>query len=999
MGRTARVSVIALDAAVWSPVTAGEAQLALSPASAGGGPALRLDFDFKGGAGFVVARCPVRQEMHDDYTVTFRLRGVGPTNDLELKLVDASGQNVWRHVQRNLQPPARWKRFRIDSREFEFAWGPASGGVLEQLGAIELAIVAGEGGAGTLWVGDLRIENHSPLTGARASASSALPGFGADQALAGTGWIPSPDDARPWIAVDFTEARRLGGLIIDWRDCAPASGFRVRASTRGKRWRTLHTTPSAGGARSYIYLPNLQTRFLRLELNAPSAGAALHPQSFEFSRSIEAFCYNIARHEPRGWYPRWLHREQTLWTPIGTANGAHCALMNEEGAVEMAPGSFSIEPMVVIDGRLFTWADVVLRQELLDGVLPVPSAIWETVAWRLRVQGAATESGLVRLRYRLENRSDRFLSARLLVLVRPFQVTPPWQSVGKIGGVSPIHDLAWELGTLRVNEAATIVPASAPSGFAATSFDEGFVALRLATGGREAADTRVHDALGFATGALAFDLTLEPRATAERIVECPPAHSSLAIGEPAFDWAKELPAAQWSGSGWAMDAIRAALTATAHILVTRSGPALQPGPRRYARSWIRDGSIMSAALLRMGHREEVLEFIGWYAPYQRADGFVPCCVDRNGPDWLVEHDSHGQLIAAIADCYRFTVDARFLERSWPFVVKAVTCIEGLIEENGLLPVSVSHEGYLAQPVHSYWDDFWALRGLRDAVDLARVIEDRDAAARWNVLAERFASALFGSIERTRAAHKLDFIPGSVEWADFDPTATANAVAFLDVAEGLDRKAVEHTFDKYLSDWRRKRSGALEWANYSPYEIRIIGALVRLGRREAALELLRFFLSDRRPPEWNQWPEIAWRDRRAPAHVGDLPHTWVAAEYVLAVRSLFAYERAADRMLVVAAGLAPEWTTGPGVQVQEMPTLYGVLSFSARTLDAHTFRIDIGPGVAAGIELRPPLPGRLLGVSVNGSAHADFDAQSVVIASTPAEVVCHTSASVHRRVRD
>jgi hypothetical protein len=119
---------------------------------------------------------------------------------------------------------------------------------------------------------------------------------------------------------------------------------------------------------------------------------------------------------------------------------------------------------------------------------------------------------------------------------------------------------------------------------------------------------------------------------------------------------------------------------------------------------------------------------------------------------------------------------------------------------------------------------------------------------------------------------------------------------------------------------------------------------------------------------------------------------VAAEYVLAVRSLFAYERAADRTLVVAAGLAPEWTSGPGVQVQAMPTLYGALSFSARTLDEHTFRCDIGPGVAASIELRPPLSGRLLGVSVNGSAHQDFDAQSVIIPSTPAEIVCHTGAS-------
>ena len=89
---------------------------------------------------------------------------------------------------------------------------------------------------------------------------------------------------------------------------------------------------------------------------------------------------------------------------------------------------------------------------------------------------------------------------------------------------------------------------------------------------------------------------------------------------------------------------------------------------------------------------------------------------------------------------------------------------------------------------------------------------------------------------------------------------------------------------------------------------------------------------------------------------------------------------------------PEWTSGPGVQVHEMPTPYGLLSFSARTLDEHTFRFDIGPGVAAGIEVRPPLSGHLVGVSVTGGAHEEFDAQSVIITSAPAQIVCHTTGS-------
>jgi hypothetical protein len=990
MTQPARVLHVPLDATAWSPIAAGEARLVISSASTGKRPALRLDFDFNGGRGFVVARCPVQHDLSEDYTVAFRLRGTGPTNHLEIKLVDASGQNVWRHVRENLRPPVRWKRFRIDSRAFEFAWGPASGGVPKHLGAIEFAIVAGDGGVGTLWISDLGIENHRSPSDAQASASSAIPGFEAGQALGGAGWIPEPEDAHPWIALDFAEPRTLGGLIIGWRDGAPARGFRVRASSNGRRWRTVYATPRAGGGRSYVYLPDLRTRFLRLELDAPSAVANLEPQSFEFSRSIEAFWYHVARREPRSRYPRWVHREQTLWTPIGIANGTQCALMNEEGAIEIAPASCSVEPMVVVDGELFGWADAVQTQELADDVLPVPSVIWETATWRLRIRGESTESGAVRIRYRLENRSDRSISARLLFLVRPFQVTPPWQRIGEIGGVSRIHDIAWKSGVLHVNDAMDVVPTIAPSAAAATTFDEGFVALCLAKFGADAAAPRVHDARGFASGALAFDLVLDAGAMAERGVECFPANSPIAIGQPAFDWAKELPATRWSGSGWSMDAIRAALTATAHILVTRSGPALQPGPRRYMRSWIRDGSIMAAALSRMGHVKEAVEFVRWYAPHQRADGFVPCCVDRNGPDWLAEHDSHGELIVAIADAHRFTRDAAFLTECWPFVVRAANFIEGALDDGGLLPVSVSHEGYLAQPVHSYWDDFWALRGLRDAIHLASEMEDRDASARWSDLASRFAVALCESIERTRTEHALDYVPASVEWADFDPTATANAIAFLDVADGLDRQAVERTFDRYLADWRRRRNGALDWVNYSPYEIRIIGAFVRLGRREAALELLRFFLSDRRPTAWNQWPEIAWRDRRAPAHVGDLPHTWVAAEYVLALRSLFAYERVDERRLVVAAGLAPEWTIGAGVQVRAMPTLYGPLSYTACMRDERTFRCEIRSGVGAAIEVRPPVSGRLVDVIVNGKPHPDFDERSVNIAGTPADIVCRST---------
>ncbi len=930
----------------------------------------------------------MNRAMPKEYAVHFRLRGRGAVNHLELKLVDDTGQNVWRWVKKDLRLPARWQRTRVDSREIEFAWGPSSGSATSNLGALELALVAGEGGKGTMWIAGLEIEDCTPTEAPRASASSALPGFEAAAALLGAGWRPRADDLRPWLAIDSIEPRTLGGLIIDWLGHAPASGFRLRGSNSGRRFKTLHAAVRAGGRRSYVYLPGLKTRFLRLELEEPSAGAAVHLQSFEFSRSIHAFWHHIADREARGWHPRWLHREQSTWTPVGTSNGTHCALMNDDGMVEVGEGSCSIEPMIGINGRLFTWSDVTSRQELLEDWMPVPAVIWETGDWSLRIQAEATLNGSMRVRYRFQNLTDQALSARLFVLLRPFQVTPPWQAFRKLGGVSPIHDLAWDGRAALVNDATLIVPMSEPAGFGAMRFDEGFMASLLLAGTLPGT-TEAHDPFGFATGALDFALSAQARQICERIVSCAPLGAAGSIGEPAFDWRSKLALTQWAGNGWIGDAIHAALTATAHILVTRAGPALQPGPRRYTRSWIRDGAMMSAALLRMGHADEVREFIRWYAPHQRDDGFVPCCVDSEGTDWLVEHDSHGQLLALIADYYRFTADGQFLEESWTFVDKAVGCIERLLGPDGLLPISVSHEGYLAQPVHSYWDGFWALRGLRDAVGLAQALGRHDAAQRWQLLATRFASSLFASIEATRAQRNLDFIPGSVEWADFDPTATANALYLHDVPDELNRMALDRTFDKYLADWRNKRGGAVASASYTPYEIRIIGALVRLGRRDAALELLKFFLSDRRPPPWNQWPEIAWRDRKAPAHIGDLPHTWIAAEYVLAVRTLLAYEREAGQCLVLAAGVAPEWIEGSGVQVHGMPTLYGSLSYSLSRIDSQTLRFKIGGGITGKLVLRPPLAAPLRSVILNGSACTSFDGDSVTVLDTPAEVTCTT----------
>ncbi|AMO22593.1 discoidin domain-containing protein [Ramlibacter solisilvae] len=1018
------------DISGWGAIVSGRARLELA-ADAGppGHPALRLDYDFHGGGGFVVARKLVARRMPPAWALSLRVRGAAPANKLEIKLADASGHNVWWWHRDAYTFPSEWQALRIRSSEVTFAWGPAGGGTLRELGVLEIAIVAGPGGRGTVSICDIRLEDLAPAGPPRVAASSAAPGHAPEQALdpsPHTSWCGAPGDFPAWLALDFGREHEYGGLVIDWAgDGAPLS-FEVQSGDDGAAWTALATATQAEGERSYVYLPGGgRSRHLRLLVHGVAAAAPpeirrLELRPFDFSRSLSEFFHAVAASEPRGHHPRWLHREQSYWTPTGAPSGTTAAIMNEEGMLEPERGSFSLEPFLYADGTLITWADAQIGVSLEQGELPIPSSTWRHGDLTLTITAyAAIESGRPQAvaRYRVENGGPAARRVRLFVALRPFQVSPPWQSYRGIGGIAEIRSLAWQGGVALVNGSTRVVPRTPASGFGAAAFEQGGV-MRHLVRGVPPPHTEIVDALGCASGALHWDLDVPPTASRDAEIAVPflerPAlgpvtASGLREDEPSSldeavgHWSRKLDRVRLQIGGDGSECIRSLRSATAHILANRDGPALQPGPRRYTRCWIRDGATMSAALLRMGCATEVRDFLAWYATHQASDGNVPCVVDRDGPDWLPEHDSHGQFVFTLAEYFRFTGDRDFTAALWPAAQRAIGYLESLLAQRrtpefrtpqrqacfGILPESVSHEGYLAQPVHAYWDDFWALRGIGDGADLARALGTEGEAARLRALQGEFGGCLYESIAATMASHALNYIPGSVEWADMDPSATATAIATTDAPERLAPGPLARTFDDYLHHFRKRRRREIEWNNYSAYEIRVLGALVRLGRRADAHELLEFFLADRRPPAWNQWPEISWRDPRSPGHLGDVPHAWIGAEYVLAVLGMFAYERSSDAALVIAAGLSDAWLDADGVAIEGLPTWWGPLSYTLQRDGPDTLRLDAQPGLACppgGIVMRPPLPRPLVRVEVDGRPLDAFDQDGVTLPELPARVV-------------
>ena len=63
------------DVSGWNAVASGEAKLALARAEGPGGAALRLDFDFAGGGGFVVASKRLPRRMPPVWALALRIRG------------------------------------------------------------------------------------------------------------------------------------------------------------------------------------------------------------------------------------------------------------------------------------------------------------------------------------------------------------------------------------------------------------------------------------------------------------------------------------------------------------------------------------------------------------------------------------------------------------------------------------------------------------------------------------------------------------------------------------------------------------------------------------------------------------------------------------------------------------------------------------------------------------------------------------------------------------
>jgi hypothetical protein len=749
------------------------------------------------------------------------------------------------------------------------------------------------------------------------------------------------------ITVDFGAVRAPLGALIEWGE-AYGTSFSTHLSDDGETFREMGRIETGDGGSDSFWWRSATSRYFRLTVLKASApgGAVVNELKLRVLNKDRMPIGELERAAQAGrgeLYPQSLLGRQVYWTALGEFDQGEQALLDEYGDLEPRRGAPQITPLIRCGGALYGAPGCAnVRHELAEGALPIASVVWSAQGMELCTTAFA-HSGQALAEHRIANRSKTTQQGALVLAVRPVQINPYWQH----GGHAPIGAIAVKGDGIWVDDRLYAVFSREPDAAAVADFDGGDIVRLIDESPRETARS-VRSASGLASAACEFAFSLQPGESMSICVAAPMRDGVVPRADIAFDAAREGVRRVWReklgarrivvGDREISDTLEAQI---AFILVNATRLAFKPGPRNYDRTWIRDGSSQALALLWAGLIDEAKRYVLWYAERIDKSGLVPPILNVDGAvnrgyGSNIEFDAQGEFVGIAAEVFRVTKDRAFLAALFEPVVRATRFIEELCARSdalhgpetrfsGLVAPSISHEGY-SKPSYSYWDDYFALSAWRNCEYLAGEIGDRETAARAKARGDAFAAALTRSIRMTAAEMETDVIAGSADREDIDPTSTSIAFEPCRVQDALPSELVAPTYDRAAQ--RTASISAPGFAgNYSPYELRNVNAFVALGRYDDAFRLLAKMLNSLRPRGWRVWAEVVWSDMRAPDYIGDMPHTWIAAEFATAIRRMLLREN--GRTLELFAGAPDTWWDNDGVTLTDLPSAFGAVSLRAR----------------------------------------------------------------------
>ncbi|HLY68034.1 MAG TPA: hypothetical protein VKU60_21015, partial [Chloroflexota bacterium] len=512
----------------------------------------------------------------------------------------------------------------------------------------------------------------------------------------------------------------------------------------------------------------------------------------------------------------------------------------------------------------------------------------------------------------------------LYIALRPYQVQPD---------LSPLYQVSLNGQTVIANGQAALIASASPSHVVATIGELGDLSVLSASHASQqfqAAD----DGSGLAELALVYDLHLDTGADKQLAFAAPvqPGSTPKPSGDPsgmATRWRDLLrPGSIQLPDTRVTDAYDASL---AYILMSNDSGALHPGPLLHDAFWYRDSSYMLAALERAGDLPEVRELLPALTRFQLADGEFRANASthrqaghpRGSPEW----DSQGQGIYSLVEYYRFSHDKAWLGSQWPAINAATSWLAQLIGGDGILPPGASAEDLGPADQQHFWDDFWGVIGLREAALAADALDDHSRAGELSSQADTLLKATLSAGQPGLAREGI--FPNGPDSSETPADARGTSPAVWP-GQLLPQDFARTQFEQYFQRFVAPYGGAFrhEGNNFWPFGgLEIAHASLFGGLPDQTRAILAWQLDHQTAKGVWAWGDQVNQDG-SELTVGDMPHGWVAAEYVSLVRDMLLYER--GDTLQLAAGVGQDWLPdGKAVAIDKLPTYFGTMSYQLR----------------------------------------------------------------------
>jgi len=368
-------------------------------------------------------------------------------------------------------------------------------------------------------------------------------------------------------------------------------------------------------------------------------------------------------------------------------------------------------------------------------------------------------------------------------------------------------------------------------------------------------------------------------------------------------------------------------------LILLSAEDIMPGPFTYRRFWFRDACFMLNALLAIGLTERCRQILSNFPKRQKRSGFFH---SQDG-----EWDSNGQVLW-IYNRYEI-LSGQVLDKTVRDTVhRAVKWIRNkrLPKNNtahgGLLPPGFSAE-HLGPNDYYYWDNFWALAGLKAAAKMTKRYGAERKSTEIDRLSEDLKKSIFNSIENIPEKYSRGGIPAS-PYRRMDAGAIGSMVA--DYPLQLTPPG-DHRITETLSFLMRNcfHSGAFfQDMIHSGVNVYMSLAIAQslLRSKDQRYQLLMDAVGEL-ASSTGQWPE-AIHPHTGGGCMGDGQHGWAAAEWVMMIRNLFVREEG-DR-LILCSGIHSRWLqSDTPVSFGPTPTPFGEVSVKITQTD-HKLKVSL-----------------------------------------------------------